>query len=367
MSPVMQQSLIDLFLQLVRINAVSGAEKPVVEFIREFLSKYEVDVQEDDAHIIDGGNAGNVICRIGGGGNTVLLAHMDTARPTENVHPQVGSDRITSDQSTILGADNRAGVAILLYTLQQALEQTHPCQNFTAVFTVCEETTLSGSRYLTLGKQIEMGYVFDSSLRPGSFIQETYGAQRFEVHVNGKAAHSGLEPEKGVNAILAAGRAISNLTLGRLNGGVLANIGTINGGTGINVVPAEVHMEGEVRGRERSDVLATVEHISNSFLEAARPLEASVDFDAVWDFESYSIQSTEQVYQRLVGAMEQVGLAPIPIVSPGGSDANSLHLKGIRATNLGIGAQNPHSNEEFILIEDLIKGAELALQLVQKV
>jgi tripeptide aminopeptidase len=366
MVPVDEQSLIDLFLQLAHINAMSGAEKPVVEFIQEFLSNYEVDIQEDDAHRVDGGNAGNVICRVGSGGHTVLLAHMDTARPTENVQPKVGSDRITSDSRSILGADNRAGVAILLNTLQQALEQTQPCQDFTAVFTVCEETTLSGSRHLSLGKQIEMGYVFDSSLRPGNFIHGTYGAQRFEIQVNGKAAHSGIEPEKGVNAILAASRAISDLSLGRLNGGILANIGTIHGGSGINVVPAEVHMEGEVRGRDRREVLATVDQISERFLEAARPLEASVDFNAVWDFEPYFIPTDAEVCQRLITAIQGVGLSAIPHVTATGSDANSLNLKGIYALDLGIGAQKPHSDDEFILIEDLVKSAEIALKLIHR-
>ena len=366
MSTDTRQHLIDLFLQLAAINAPSGAEKPVAEFIRTFLAKQGLSSHEDDAHLVGGGNTGNLICQVGGGGEVVLLAHMDTARPTERLQPQVHADRITSDGTTILGADDRAGVAVLLHTLEQASISPEAFTDFTAAFTVCEEIDLSGSKHLTLDDNIRMGYAFDSSLRPGHFIHATYGAVRFTATVRGKAAHAGLEPEKGVNAIQAAGRAIGALPLGRLEDDLTVNIGTISGGSAVNVVPAEAIVKGEVRGRENERVEDTVKRISERFAASAEQLGATVDFISTWDFDPYYVEPGHEAYRRLVAAMEAVGLEPVPHLSPGGSDANSLNSKGIPALNVGIGAQKPHSDDEFIMIEDLVMSAEIVRELVEK-
>ncbi len=365
MSTDSRQRLIDHFLQLAAINATSEAEKPVADFIRTFLADLNVSIKEDDTHVTGGGDSGNLICQVGGGGEVVFLAHMDTARPTEQLQPRIQADRITSDGTTILGADNRAGVAILLYTLEQASRKREAFKNFTVAFTICEETNLSGSKHLTLDERIRMGYAFDSSLRPGHFIHATYGAVRYTVKVQGKAAHAGLEPEKGVNAIQAASRAISKLPLGRLEGDLTVNIGTISGGSAVNVVPAETVVKGEVRGREKARVDDTVRHISERFAASAEQLGAAVDFTSTWDFEPYYVEPGHESYRQLVAALEAAGLEPVPHLSPGGSDANSLNAKGIPALNVGIGAQKPHSDDEFILIEDLLKAAEIARELAR--
>lgn len=360
------QALIDCFLELAALSAPSGSEKPVADYIQNYLADLDITVYEDNARESTGGNAGNVICRFGTGGEVVFLAHMDTARPTEDLKPVVTADRIRSDGSTILGADNRAGVAILLCALEKAARNPASYRDFTVAFTVCEETTLGGSRHLALDPAIKMGYAVDSSLRPGHFIHATYGAQRFAVEVNGKAAHAGLEPEKGVNAIWAAGKALANLELGRLNGDVLVNIGSISGGSAVNVVPEKVTLKGEVRSRDLGHLEETLHTIAKQFEAAATTLKATVDFQSQWDFKPYLIQPDQEVYQRLVSAIETADLKPVPHLSSGGSDANSLNAKGILAMNLGIGAQNPHANDEFILIDDFIHSAQIIDGLVRK-
>ena len=366
MSTDSRQRLIDLFLQLAAINAPSGAEKPVADFIRTFLADLEVSIKEDEAHVPGGGDSGNLICRIGGGGEVVLLAHMDTARPTEELKAQVHADRITSDGTTILGADNRAGVAALLCALEQASHSPGAFKDFTVAFTICEEIGLCGSKHLTLDERIRMGYAFDSSLRPGHFIHATYGAVRFTAKVRGKAAHAGLEPEKGVNAIQAASRAISDMPLGRPESDLTVNIGTISGGSAVNVVPAETVVKGEVRGREKARVNDTVRQISERFAASAEQLGAAVDFTSTWEFGPFYVEPDHEVYRQLVAALEAVGLKPVPHLSPGGSDANSLNARGTPALNVGIGAQKPHSDDEFILIKDLVKSAEIVRELLEK-
>lgn len=359
-------ALQELFTDLVTINAPSGAEEPVADFIRQRLDGLPVRITEDDAGEKVDSNSGNLICEFGDGGELVLLAHMDTASPTEGLEPQVLEDRITSAGNTILGADNRAGVAVLITALEQASQAPEQYLDFTVVFTVREEGGLEGSKCLSLSPRIKMGYAFDSSLRPGNFIADTYGAQRFTVKVRGRAAHSAINPEHGIHAIHVAASAMSRIPMGRVQEELLVNIGTVVGGSAVNIVPAEVEARGEVRGIHPDQVDAQIRGIEKEFQTAADDEGAEVDFQAKWDFEPYHIDPGEDAYQRLAAAIQGAGLESVPCTTAGGSDANSLNSKGIRAMNVGIGAQKCHSNEEFILIEDLLAAQRIALQLLKK-
>jgi len=144
------------------------------------------------------------------------------------------------------------------------------------------------------------------------------------------------------------------------------NIGTISGGSAINVVPAETVVKGEVRGRENERVDDTVRQISERFAASAEQLGATIEFTSTWDFEPYYVEPGHEAYRKLVAALEAAGLEPVPHLSPGGSDANLLNAKGLPALNVGIGAQKPHSDDEFILIEDLVKSAEIVRELLGK-
>jgi len=151
-----EPELVDLFLKIAAIDGQSGREKPVADFIKAFCSSLNVSVIEDQVHKKSDGNSGNLIARIGSGGNTALLAHMDTARSTAHLAPQVLSDRITSDGSTILGADNRLGVALILYTLKKICQCSVP-PDLTVAFTVCEESNLAGSKELVPMQKVPGG------------------------------------------------------------------------------------------------------------------------------------------------------------------------------------------------------------------
>ena len=241
------QRLIDLFLEVARINALSGNEKPLAEYINSFLSKYNFQVKEDDAAKFTNSNTGNLICKIGNGGNFVLLSHMDTARPTENVRPIILEDRITSSGDTVLGVDNRAGVAVLLYTLEKIAKENMPVKDFTVAFTTCEETTLFGSKNLGINGEIKNGFIFDSGYRPGNFIYSACGAIGLKIKIIGKASHSGISPEKGINSMQTAAKAISQLPLGRIDKETTMNIGLLKSGSAVNVIPELTELEGEVR------------------------------------------------------------------------------------------------------------------------
>jgi tripeptide aminopeptidase len=358
--------LIELFLTLAKINALSGNEKPIADFIKSFLSNLNFNVEEDDANLKTQSNTGNLICRIGSGGDFVLLSHMDTARPTIDVKPIIKEDRIESSGDTVLGVDNRAGVSVLLYTLEKIANEKIPVKDFTVAFTTCEETTLYGSQNLRVNGEVKKGFVFDSGYRPGNFIYSACGAMAYKIKIIGKASHSGISPEKGINAMQIAAKAISKLPLGRIDEETTMNIGMLTSGSAVNVIPEFAELEGEVRSFDLKKAEKYFNLLVETFKVEVESANAKMELNNFWDFMPYTIPEDSDVFKETVRALRTVGLTPTPKISLGGSDANSLNARGIQSVNLGIGAQNPHANEEFIYIDDLYKSAEIALELVRK-
>ncbi|MFC1483485.1 M20/M25/M40 family metallo-hydrolase [Candidatus Neomarinimicrobiota bacterium] len=358
--------IIDLFLELAQINGPSGQETDVAAFIKQYLGNLGLAVTEDEAHHKCDSAVGNLTCRVGTGGDTLLLAHMDTVRPTKDLQPVVHEDRISSSGDTILGADNRAGVAVLLSSISKAIQNPEGYADFTASFTICEETSLAGSKHLAIDPAIEMAYAFDSGYRPGHVIHGSYGAQSFSIEVQGRAAHAGLAPEKGINAIWVAAKALAQQETGRLDDQSTVNFATIAGGSAINVVPDHALLKGETRALTRERGEEIVQRVFEIFDRVAKEHGAGLECSSQWEFTPFKISQEAIIYGRIIQAMEQVGLTPKPLIAAGGSDANSLNDKGVPAINLGIGAQNCHSNEEFILIEDLLNAEKIAEALLRK-
>jgi tripeptide aminopeptidase len=358
--------LIELFLEVAKIDALSGNEKPLADFIKSFLSKFNYNITEDDSKVFSKSNTGNLICKVGSGGDFVLTAHMDTARPTADVVPKILKDKIVSSGNTVLGVDNRAGVTALLFMLEKIARERIPVKDFTVAFTTCEETTLFGSKYLGLNGNIKYGFVFDSGYRPGNFIYSACGALGFKIKVLGKASHSGISPEKGINSLLIASKAISKLPLGRIDDESTMNIGILKGGSAVNVIPEVTELDGEVRSFDMKKVEEYFKFTLDSFIKEADALGGKIEVESFWDFKPYTIPENSPVFEQTVRVLKKVGIEPTPKISLGGSDANSLNEKRIESINLGIGAQNPHSNDEFIFIEDLVKSAEIAIELVKK-
>jgi tripeptide aminopeptidase len=187
----------------------------------------------------------------------------------------------------------------------------------------------------------------------------------FEVKIIGKATHSALDPEKGINAIEIAAKAISKIKQGRIDSDTTVNIGTIKGGSATNVIAEQVEVNGEVRSFNTNKIKIIVENIKNCFETEAEKFSANVIFKSDWDFMPYTVHEEDDVFIETSDILKKVGLEPKPVTSLSGSDANSLNNRGIKAVNLGIGAQNPHSNDEFILLEDLYKTTEIVLELVK--
>ncbi|NJN63679.1 MAG: M20/M25/M40 family metallo-hydrolase [Acidobacteria bacterium] len=182
--------------------------------------------------------------------------------------------------------------------------------------------------------------------------------------MRGRSAHAGIAPEKGIDAIRVLACIVASLELGRYDAETTANIGVIRGGSSVNTVPEHAVAEGEVRSMRRETVGELLDHFVRVAVREAEVASALVSVRAAWDFEPFALPIDHLVCQRAEYALRRIGLDPRPTASAGGSDANSFNARGLPAVNFGVGAQNPHANDEFVLIEDLEKGADLALALV---
>ena len=358
------QKLLQLFLDLIRIDAVSGREAPVAAFIADYVSQLGLKAVVDNADSLSGGNTGNVLVPIHGGGDFILMAHMDTPRSTSGVKPQLLEDRITSDGTTILGVDDRGGMAAILWALGKAVAEKQQIQPCTLLFTVCEETTLAGSLFYEPAKEITHGFVFDSHMTPGKYVSETCGAIAFKITIQGKASHAGVSPEKGVNAIQIAARGMQSFPFGRIDERTTANIGIIGGGTATNVVPDRIELEGEIRTEQLPEGETLMQQVIADFEAAAGELGGSITCEWHWDFKPYRVLADNRPCQRMQALCEHLSLSMEGVKSMGGSDANNLNAKGIATINLGVGAQNPHGVDEFILYRDLQTSADMALALL---
>ncbi len=366
----MTTALVDLFLDAIRIDALSLKERPMAEFIRNRLEDASVRVVEDTTSQSFGGECGNLVCIPEGfdpGKPAIaLFAHMDTPRSTVGIQPRLDGDRITSDGTTILGVDNRAGTSILLHVLRE-YHRSGQRGNFLVVFTVAEEIGMYGAKHVDLSAyNIKMGFVFDCSKRPGTFIQSAVGSSLYDATFVGRTSHAGVAPEKGINAIHLAAHAMSNIPVGRLNPKMTSNIGMISGGTATNVVPDRCTIHGEVRAFHPDEIDKHLAGLEQAFRKAASEFRGGVEFTTAVDFPPFVVSEESDVFMMTEDVLNSVGLQPNPIEYLGGSDANMLNNRGIPAINLGIGAQNPHGNDEFILLEDLETSMQIALEIITR-
>jgi tripeptide aminopeptidase len=327
-----------------------------------------VRVIEDDVWKKLGGNAGNLICLPPAFDPSkpaiVLAAHLDTVESTEKLRPVVKDGKISSDGSTILGGDDRLGVAVLVDLLLKVADGKMKTRNFFVVFSIAEELGLLGAKTIDLSSyKIEGLYTFDSSRRPGIYIRDCVGLSLFKATFVGKASHAGVAPEDGINAIQLAARGIANIEMGRVEPELTVNIGKIVGGGATNIVPDKVIVDGEVRAFFPKKIEERLRLIRESF-ERSMNGSGKLIFEAQTDFEPYILDPELPMLRLLEDAMRKSGLTPQPIRYTGGSDANMYNAKGIPATNVGTGAQKPHSTEEFLLVEDLVSSAKLAYALV---
>ena len=362
------QRLIDRFIQIVSINGQSGNEKEIAQYIKDFLSAKNIKWEEDNAGSAFGGNSGNIIAEVNASNekpSIFFCAHMDTIRPTEGLTTLISDSTISSDGKTILGADDRAGVAILLELIEIISENELNTFPIKFIFTVAEEIGMHGSKNLTAEKlNSKWGVIFDSSAVPGSIIKSAPSAVKILIKVKGKAAHAALQPESGVNAFTIAANAIALTKVGRISKKSTLNFGIIKGGNAINIVPDYVEIEGEARSHDEAELETLINFVKYNFEENAKLYGGTVEFETCRKYYGFDLNEKSIVISTAKKAIERTGLSPILLTYPAGSDANIFNALDIPTVNLGVGFHNVHSHEEIMPIDNLINAAKIGYEIV---
>jgi len=360
----------ETFASLCRIESPSRRERACADWVSAELDAIGVEVQEDDAAATTGSDAGNLLARIPGRRSESILicTHLDTVPLDAPVEPVLVDGGWENANPAILGADNKAAVAVAI-ELARRLAGGHqpPEVGLELLFTVCEEVALLGSKAFAVDNlQSRFGYVFDHASPIGEVVLGSPTYYRILAEIHGRAAHAGIRPEVGRSAIAAAARGIAAMRLGRLDPETTANIGTITGGTNANVVPEHCRVEGEVRSLDRDRAEAVATEMVDHFQEAADAAECDLDITLERMFEGYRVPPREPPVVLAERALRAAGYEPQHIASGGGSDANVLRAAGFACVNLANGTERNHEPTERVSVEALEGMLEVAIALFEE-
>ena len=358
------------FLDLVKINSPSKCEREVADYVKAKLASLGFDVEEDDAGTKIEGNAGNVIAikkgTISGAEKIFFCSHMDTVEPTDKLNVIFDGEVFKTDGNTILGADDKAGVAAILEGVQSILESATPHGDIQIIFCVSEETGLFGAKEVDLSKiDAKMGYVLDTGKPVLGITVSAPSHENIIVEVIGKASHAGIAPEEGISAIIAASRAIAKMKVGRIDEETTANIGVIEGGKARNIVPDHVTVKAEARSRNEEKLVAQVEHMKRVFEEEATAIGATVNIQSQREYSTFRWSESDDVVKLAMAASNKIGVEPSFHEGGGGSDANVFNGKGLPAVLIGLGYEGIHGHSESISADNLAKAAEFVSALVE--
>jgi tripeptide aminopeptidase len=352
--------VLPVFLELAAIPSPSGAEEPVSEYVRHYLASLGLEGEEDEA--------GNILARLAGseeGEAIFLCAHMDTVPPSGPIEPVIEDGVIRNGAGTILGADNKAAVAVLLESARLLLAEGRPHGGLELLFTTREETGLEGAKDFDPARlRSRTGFVYDYSGRVGDVVVAAPWGRSLDVVFTGRPAHSGINPEDGRSAIVAAGRALADLPLGRIDEETTANVGRIEGGSARNVVPARCTLAAEVRSRDEGKLARLVQEMLDCLAFAAATAECEVETTIEETYAGYRLASDDPALVLAETALERAGIEPRRIEVGGGADANVFNAVGLHCVNMANGMQKVHTAEEEIAVADLEAMVAVTLELV---
>ncbi|OGI05749.1 MAG: hypothetical protein A2Y40_04035 [Candidatus Margulisbacteria bacterium GWF2_35_9] len=355
------ERLVNTFIDLVKIDSESGNEINV----RKDLEKRFNDIGLNP--FVD--KKGNLIGKYINPGSkiTILLsAHMDTVKPGIGIVPIINNDVISSKNDTILGADDKSGIAIILETLNIIVENQIEAPSIIIVLSVEEEIGIMGAKEVQ-DVRADYGFVLDVSGVIGTVVTKAPYHESFFAKITGKAAHAGIEPENGINAIVATSNAISKMEIGRIDFETVSNIGIITGGIATNIVPDTVTVKGEARSHNEQKVTQQMNHIKQIFILETSKVGASVQFESTRDYNSFNLNTNNDIIDICRSAANDIGIELVLEATGGGSDANIFNAFGIPSVVLSTGMAKVHTIQEEIKISDMQKATEFLLAIIKKI
>ena len=353
-----QPRLLETFLDLIAIDSPSGQEEAISKDLARRLAALGGAVETDEHW--------NLIARWPGPGDWLMLsAHMDTVGKDTGIKPVIRDGVIYSDGTTILGGDDKSGVAAILEVIRSLREEGLAYPPLEVVISVSEEVGLRGAKLLDKSKlRARRGYVLDAGGPIGTIVTNAPSQDSLEIKVHGKTAHAGGEPENGINAIVVASDAIATMPLGRIDFETTANIGVIQGGVATNIVPDEVFIKGEARSRDNDKLALQTATMAAAFQDAAERHGARVEFKIQRSYSTFKWPNDHPVVAAAVSAAQRLGLTPRIQGTGGGSDANIYAEVGIVCAVLSTGMEDVHTPSEHIAIAAMVDAARLLQEIV---
>lgn len=371
---IKRERLVNEFIELVQIDSETKYEGEIAKVLKQKFTELGLEVLEDQAKEKTGHEANNLICNLPGNvkeADTIFFtSHMDTVTPGKNVKPTIQDDYITSDGTTILGADDKAGIAVLLETIRTLKENNIDHGDIQFVITVGEESGLVGAKAIDTNLlQAKYGYALDSDGEVGSLIVAAPYQSKIKAKIYGKSAHAGVEPEKGVSAITVAAKAIAQMKLGRIDEETTANISYFHGGkiNQTNVVCDYVEIVGEARSLQQVKLKNITEEMKKAFVEVAEQHGGSAEVEIKEMYPGFQLNNGDPVVQIAQQTATQLGFSTKLLKSGGGSDANIFNSHGIPTANLAVGYEYIHTTNERIHIDHLINLTKFIIGIIQNV
>ena len=368
--------LAETFKFLVEIDSVSREEGEFAKEIKKVLESMGATTFVDSAGEKTGSDTGNLVAKFKGNVSAsplLINAHMDTVEPGKGIKAILKNGIFTSDGSTILGADDKSSIAVILESLRVLKEDELQYGPIDLVLTICEEIGLLGAKHFDSSLiDAKFGYALDATDVDGIIVRAP-AANRLEFKIHGKDSHAGAAPEKGINAILLASKAIAGLEIGRIDKETTCNIGIIEGGIATNIVPNLVTVKGEVRSHDKDKLVKVTDDIVSSFkdvVESFRKTDSKEDLPSLEvsiekDFPNTDIPEDHHVVALAVQAGKNLGRKIVCKTSGGGADANIFFETGIIAGVLGTGMRDMHTVREHVKLEDMVKATELLIEIIK--
>jgi tripeptide aminopeptidase len=365
-----KQRLLDGFFRIAAINSPGGKEGALADVLEVELTVLGFDVARDNAGKKARSQTGNLIATkkgtVPGAVPVMFCAHMDTVMPTEHWGYKMDGDVVRSNGKTILAADDKAGIAAILEAMRVIRDEEIPHGDIQIAFTVSEEIGLLGAKYMDYSLvKSKCAFVYDMGRPLGCITVAAPSHDNIYAKIRGKAAHAGARPEDGINAIVAASKAIAAMKLGRIDKETTANIGIIGGGTATNVVTEVCEVKGEARSRNEEKLDAQIRHMVETFRNAAAEMGAEVKIEVNRSYRAYRLSEKDEVVQIAIAAARKVGIEPELYETGGGSDGSIFNARGLPATVIGVGYDGAHSMDEHFAVSDVAKSAEMAVAIVQ--
>lgn len=362
--------LIQEFCELVAIDSTSFHERQMADVLKNKMTELQIDVFEDCAGDLYQGDAGNLYGFLKGdlpGKPLLFSSHMDTVEPGCQKKAMIQENgKITSDGTTVLGADDIAGIVAILESIRVLKENHIPHRDIEILFPIAEEVYIQGSRVFDYQKiQSKEAYVLDLNGPIGTASLQEPTLISFQIEVIGKASHAGFAPEAGLHAIYIAASAIEKIKQGRIDEETTVNIGKIQGGVATNIVPEKTLIEGEIRSYNHEKAILTFQHILAVFESITNKYQAEFKEEHTLYLHAYQVLESERVVQRFINVCQQLDITPSLTKTFGGSDNNSFMMHGIKGIVLACGMNNVHTTSEYTSIDDLKKSTKIILNLMR--